>query len=226
MLERLQKYLASCGVASRRKAEELIRAGKVAVNGTVVTTMGTKVEPGKDKVAVDGRIVRPEDNKIYLKINKPAGYYSSCVSQRGERTVLDLVKGVKERLFPIGRLDVSSEGLMILTNDGELANQLMHPRYEHEKEYLVNVKCPMTNDQLLKLQGETAKIFLLGPKELRVILKEGKNRQIRKMVEAVGNKVVGLQRVRIGNVRLGDLPLGQCSCLTPAEVRALTALSS
>jgi 23S rRNA pseudouridine2605 synthase len=223
---RLQKYLADCGLASRRKAEELIRAGKVSVNGQVVTKMGIKVDPERDKVELGGSVVRLLEKKIYFKINKPTGYYSSCVSQRGERTVLDLVKDVKERLYPVGRLDVSSEGLMILTNDGELANKLMHPRYEHEKEYEVNLESPVTGRELTKLQAGMAKVILLRPQELRVILKEGKNRQIRKMVEAVGNKVVSLKRTRIGRVRLGNLPPGRGEELTPAEIRSLKLTKS
>lgn len=227
---RLQKYLASCGVASRRKAEELIRAGKVAVNGQVVTEMGTKVDPARDRVEMGGSVVRLLEKKVYLKLNKPRGYISSCRSERGERTVLDLVKDVKERLYPVGRLDLESEGLILLTNDGELANKLMHPRYEHEKEYLVSLQSPVSSHQLLELQrgividGEKtlpARIFLEGHKQFRIILKEGKKRQIRRMVEAVGNKVVKLQRTRIGNIRLGDLPMGRCAALTASEIRSL-----
>jgi len=243
---RLQKYLADCGVASRRKAEELILAGKIRVNGQVVTQLGTKVDPGKDTVTSNGRRVT-RSKYIYIKLNKPTGFYSSCVSQKGERTVLDLVKNIPERLYPVGRLDVSSEGLLILTNDGELANKLMHPRYEHEKEYIVNVQLPMarqarhlhpersrgmTNDQLRSLSsgividGEKAlpaKVKQIDENSFSIVLKEGKKRQIRRMVEAVavGNQVVGLKRVRIGQLKLGDLPVGRSAFLTAQEVRNL-----
>jgi len=227
---RLQKYIAECGVASRRKAEELIKDGQVKVNGRLVTEMGTQIDPARDKVLVAGRPIKPEEKKVYIKLNKPRGYVSSCVSQRGERTVIDLVKAVPYRLFPIGRLDYESEGLMLLTNDGELANKLMHPRYEHEKEYLVNVKCPMTNEQMKELssgiviEGEKtlpAKVKMIDDKTFSIVLKEGRKRQIRRMVGAVGNIVIRLIRVRIGNIRLGDLPTGQCQLLTGRELAAL-----
>jgi len=227
---RLQKYLAECGVASRRKAEELIAAGRVRVNGVVVSKLGSKVDPDRDKVAVDGRPAHREEKKIYLKLYKPRGYASSCVSQKGERTVLDLVKAVKERLYPVGRLDMSSEGLILLTNDGELANKLMHPRYEHEKEYEVETYGPVTGAMLQALQagvvldGEKtlpARVVLTGPKAFTIVLKEGKNRQIRRMVEAVSNKVVSLKRTRMQNIRLDDLKVGQCRNLTPGEIKAL-----
>lgn len=229
-LIRLHKFLADCGLASRRKAEALISAGKVRVNGEVVTKMGVVIDKARDKIYLEGRLVRPEKKKIYLKLNKPPGYVSSCRGQRGEKTVLDLVKAIPQRLFPIGRLDKNSEGLMILTNDGELANRLMHPRYEHEKEYLVNVQCPMTNDQLRKLkegviieEGKTlpAKVFREEEKSFRIILREGKKRQIRLMVEAAGNRVVRLKRIRIKNLTLGSLPVGRYALLTSKELQGL-----
>jgi len=227
---RLQKYIADCGVASRRKAEELIGHGKVTVNGQLVDQFGTKIDPAKDKVEVDGVPVRPASKKIYLKLNKPRGIVSSCVSQRGEPTICDLIKDVEERLYPVGRLDQASEGLMILTNDGELANRLMHPRYEHEKEYLVTCRLAATGYQLQQLQkgivieGEKtlpAKITLLALKEFSIVLREGKKRQIRLMMEAVGNKVVTLKRVRIKNIQLGDLKPGQYRPLTADELKNL-----
>jgi len=228
---RLQKYIAECGIASRRKAEELIKNGQIKVNGRLVTEMGTQVDPAKDKVLIDGRPIKPEEKKIYIKLNKPRGYVSSCVSQRGERTVLDLVKAVPYRLFPIGRLDYDSEGLMILTNDGELANKLMHPRYEHEKEYVVDLTMPVTPEALQQIEagvvldGEKtlpAKVRKLGEKSFSIVLREGRKRQIRLMVGKVGNIVIRLQRVRIGSVRLGELETGKSAYLTPAEIRTLT----
>lgn len=227
---RLQKFLADCGVASRRKAEEWISAGRVTVNGQLVGEMGTKIDPAKDKVEVDGAPVSPEPKKVYLKLYKPRGIVSSCVSQRGEPTICDLIKGVKERLYPVGRLDQASEGLMILTNDGELANKLMHPRYEHEKEYLVTCRLEVTGYQLQQLKSGIvieehktlpAKITLLGRKEFGIVLREGKKRQIRLMLEAVGNKVVTLKRVRIKNIQLGDLKPGQYRELTQPELKNL-----
>lgn len=227
---RLQKHLAECGIASRRKAEELIAAGRVRVNGVIVSKLGSKVDPEKDKVAVDGRPAHREEKKIYLKMYKPRGYASSCVSQKGERTVLDLVPAVKERLYPVGRLDMSSEGLIILTNDGELANKLMHPRYEHEKEYEVETYGPVTGMMLQALQlgimlddekTLPTRVVLTGPKAFTIVLKEGKNRQIRRMVEAVTNKVVSLKRIRVNNITLGDLRPGQCAALTTAELKGL-----
>ena len=227
---RLQKYLAQCGLASRRKAEALIVAGKIAVNGKVVAELGTKIDPAKDRVTFDGRAVNQEEEKVYLKLYKPRGIVSSC-RHFEEKTILDLVKDVPFRLYPIGRLDIDSEGLILLTNDGELANRLMHPRYEHEKEYLVNVKYPMTNDQLMNLKSGIiidgkktlpAKVTLLHPTTISLTLREGRKRQIRKMVEAVGNRVVNLKRLRIQNITLGNLQPGEYQYLSPKEIASFS----
>jgi 23S rRNA pseudouridine2605 synthase/23S rRNA pseudouridine2604 synthase len=229
-LIRLQKFLADRGIASRRKAEGLILSGEVKVNGQVVMELGTKVDPEKDKVEAGGSVVGWLGKKIYIKLNKPRGYVSSCRSF-GEKTILDLVKDVPYRLYPVGRLDKESEGLMILTNDGELANRLMHPRYEHEKEYEVSVKYPLTNDKLLKLSegividGKKtlpAKVTPLGPKGFKIVLKEGRKRQIRRMVEGVGNRAVSLRRIRIGNIRIGKLKPGAYEFLAKDELTGLT----
>lgn len=229
-LVRLQKYIADCGVTSRRKAEELIKLGQVEVNESRVTSLGSRVDPGKDSVVVNGKQLQRIEKKIYLKLNKPRGIVSSCVSQRGEPTICDLIKDVDERLYPVGRLDQASEGLILLTNDGELANRLMHPRYEHEKEYLVNTELRITNDELRKLSsgividGEKtlpARIKQLSDKSFSIVLKEGKKRQIRLMMAAVGNKVKTLKRVRIKNIMLGDLKPGQYRPLTAEELKSL-----
>lgn len=230
VLTRLQKYLAECGVASRRKAEELIAAGQVKVNGQVVTKLGTQINPATDLVTVNNQKILKADRPIYLKLNKPRGYVCSTSGQ-GAPTIFELVKDVPGRLFPIGRLDKDSEGLVLLTNDGELANKLMHPRYEHEKEYIVNVKsfdraqdkCPMTNEQMkvlssgITIDGKRtlpAKVKRLGPNSFGIVLREGRKRQIRRMVEAIGHRVMGLKRVRIGDVTLGNLPLGKYERIT------------
>lgn len=227
---RLQKFMAECGIASRRKAEELILSGKVSVNGRVVTKLGTKIDPSLDKIMIEGKLLKEEEKKVYIKLNKPRGYVSSCRKHREEKTILDLVGDMPCRLYPVGRLDKDSEGLMILTNDGELANRLMHPRYEHEKEYDVNVELRITNDELKKLEkgfvidGKRtlpAKVKRLGEKQLRIILREGKKRQIRRMVEAVGNKVAGLKRTRIKNVELGNLSAGKYAFLNLSEIKGL-----
>lgn len=226
----MQKYIADCGVTSRRKAEELIKLGQVEVNGSRVTSLGSRVDPDKDTVVVNGKKLHPTEKKIYLKLNKPRGIVSSCVSQRGEPTICDLIKDVDERLYPVGRLDQASEGLILLTNDGELANRLMHPRYEHEKEYLVTCRLEVTGYQLQQLKSGImledqktlpAKVTLLGRKEFSIVLREGKKRQIRLMMAAVGNKVNTLKRVRIKNIMLGDLKPGQYRPLTAEELKNL-----
>jgi len=212
---RLQKYLSMCGIASRRAAEEMILRGEVEVNGKV-STIGDKVDPEKDTVKVKGKTVRTDNPRIYIAVNKPAGYICSCSSSQG-RSILDLVK-VKEKVFPIGRLDKESDGLVILTNDGEMANKLSHPKFESEKEYIVALKSSISELDLDRLrngvkllEGETkpCKIVRLGPKLLDITLKEGKRRQIRRMAESVKNYVVRLQRIRIKNIRLGTLKPGE-----------------
>jgi len=214
---RLQKFIAECGIVSRRKAEEFIEQGRVKVNSQVVTRPGTQIDPQKDQVFVNGKLASLRQKKVYLKIYKPKGVFSSCY-HRGEKTIVDFVRDLPYRLYPVGRLDKDSEGLMILTNDGEFANKMMHPRYEHEKEYIVNVKCQMTNDKLRNLESGIviegrktlpAKVKKLGDKEFSITLREGKKRQIRKMVEAVGNSVVSLKRIRMGDIHLGSLKPGE-----------------
>ena len=239
-MERLQKVLARAGVASRRAAERLIAAGRVTVNGQVVTTLGTQVDPARDQIAVDGQPVRLETVPITILLHKPAGYVTTVRDPWGRPTVLDLVKTVQEqsgtRLFPIGRLDADSEGLLLLSNDGELAHQLTHPRFAQEKEYLVLVEGRPGAEALRQLRAGvpldgklTAPALVEVAREkpgeggtwLRFVIHEGRKRQIRRMCQAVGHAVRRLVRVREGALLLGDLPSGQWRYLTAAEIAQL-----
>ncbi len=234
MPERLQKILAQAGVASRRASEEMITSGRVQVNGQVVTELGTKVDPKKDVIEVDGRRLRTRVEPVYLMLHKPAGYISTARDPEGRRTVLDLVpRG--QRLYPVGRLDADSEGLLLLTNDGDLANRLTHPRYEQEKEYSVLVTgepTPGVLDQLHEgvwLAEEDAiahaEASVVATTEqgtwLHIILREGRKRQIRRMLASVGHQVKRLIRVRVGPLKLGDLQTGKWRRLSAAEIRAV-----
>lgn len=243
--ERLQKVLAQAGFGSRRHCEELIKAGRVAVNGQVVTELGTRVR-AQDAIAVDGTPVVIEPKRYYL-LYKPRGYLSSVRDPHGDRLAVSLVPA-QERLYPVGRLDKESEGLLLFTNDGELTQRLIHPRYEHEKEYLVLVRGPLTEAAFRRLEegvplfdeegrqeatvqarverqprtwawrGELASP---GAQWVRIVLTEGRKRQIRRMLEAVGLHVERLIRVRMGMLRLGALEPGEGRWLTPEEVRRL-----
>lgn len=212
---RLQKYLSERGICSRRRAEEHILAGKIRVNGEVVKVLGTKVDPDKDLIEYDSEVVETPQKLRYIILNKPYGVVTSCL-QKGEVTVKDLVD-VEERLFPVGRLDKDSTGLVLMTNDGTLAYRLMHPKFLHEKEYVVDTEEAVTEGMLQKLaqgvklegvQTAPCKIKKVGPRRFRIILREGRNRQIRRMVKKVGTEVTKLDRIRIENVRLGSLPVG------------------
>lgn len=225
---RLQKFLAKAGVCSRREAENRIAAGRVRVNEAVVTVMGTKVDPEKDRVAVDGKPVALAEAPVYIMLNKPAGYISSC--RHGDSAiVLDLVD-VDERVFPVGRLDKDSTGLLLLTNDGEIHNRLAHPSFDHEKEYVVEVRRAITDAALermaagILLDGKMtrpARVRRESQNAFRIILYEGRKRQIRRMVEAAGNEVTRLHRVRMAGLRLGDLPPGEWRFLTGQEIDSL-----
>jgi 23S rRNA pseudouridine2605 synthase/23S rRNA pseudouridine2604 synthase len=227
---RLQKYLAQAGLCSRRHAEDIIRAGRVSVNGRVQREMGVKVDPLTDRVTVDGAPVRPEEEMWYIALHKPAGVVSSCMHP-GKYTVLDMVDA-PVRVYPVGRLDVDSTGLLLLTNDGRIHHRLSHPSFDHEKEYVVEVEWPIQDQELERLRrgvmvlgrmSREARVRRLGPDRFTMVLKEGRNRQIRRMVEEVGNKVARLHRVRVACVRLGDLPEGKWRRLTPEEEKGLLA---
>jgi 23S rRNA pseudouridine2605 synthase/23S rRNA pseudouridine2604 synthase len=225
---RLQKFLSQAGVCSRRQGERLIIDGRVAVNGNVVTELGTRIHPEHDQVAVDGAPVRPSEERIYLILNKPLGYVTSC-HQPGERLVTDLVD-IPERLFPVGRLDKDSTGLLLLTNDGRIHHRLSHPSFDHEKEYDITVDAPIAGGALKKLAAgvnlkgrrtRPARVRRLGPDRFRMVLQEGRNRQIRRMVQKVGSQVRHLHRIRVSHIRLGKLPEGKWRSLTEPEIRKL-----
>ncbi|MGB4267005.1 MAG: pseudouridine synthase [Limnochordia bacterium] len=234
MEERLQKVLAQAGVASRRASEQLILAGRVTVNGVVVTELGTKIVPGRDVVAVDGKPVLGPEQHAYYILNKPRGYLTTVRDDRGRKTVMQLVASVPERVYPVGRLDYDSEGLLIMANDGELANQLMHPRYKIQKYYLVKVSGQVSASDVEKLRkgveledGKTGpayvELLLSGTKEsiLKIGIREGRNRQIRRMCKAVNLEVRRLIRTQIGPIQLGNLPVGSYRRLTEKEVQKL-----
>jgi 23S rRNA pseudouridine2605 synthase len=235
--ERLQKYMARCGVASRRSSEKIIAQGRVTVNGKIVREMGTKIDPRLDLVRVDGKVITPDSEGIYIKLNKPAGYITSVSDPQGRPTVLDLIGDIGSRVYPIGRLDYESEGLLLLTNDGELAYRLTHPKYEIDKQYYVIVNGDPVYDSIKKLRRgvnidgcttKPAKISRLGMQEensiYRVTIHEGRNRQVRRMFEAIGHPVIYLKRERLGNIVLGDLGLGEWRYLSIKEIKSLKNL--
>ena len=230
--ERLQKYLASCGIASRRKCEELILQGKVTVNGQVITELGTKVT-SKDEVRFNGKVIKPEEEKIYILLNKPIGYVTTVKDQFERDTVLDIVK-VKQRIVPVGRLDMYTSGALILTNDGELVNKLTHPKNEIEKTYNTTVAGIINKEEVLALEKgvkiddnyltKPAKVKILKIDEeknisrIQITIHEGKNRQVRKMCEAINKKVLALHRSKIGNIDVKNLKIGEWRYLSEKEV--------
>jgi 23S rRNA pseudouridine2605 synthase len=238
MEERLQKILAEAGVASRRKAEELIAAGRVSVNGEVVTEMGVKADMSDD-IRVDGKPIRKEEHVYYL-LNKPAGYICTLKDDKGRKTVRECMPDVKERIFPVGRLDYDTTGLIIMTNDGEFANRMMHPRYHLPKTYEVAVDGILTDQMLIMLtkgirlnDGMTlpAEVILLSRKEsthktvIQITIREGRNRQVRRMMEYFHCKVTRLSRIRYGCLETGSLRQGQYRKLRSYEVRKLIRMS-
>ena len=235
MEERLQKYLAQCGVASRRKCEELILQGRVQVNGVTVTELGTKINPEKDKIKFDGKDIKQSTKLVYILLNKPIGYVTTADDQFGRDTVLDLVK-VKERIVPVGRLDMYTSGALILTNDGNFVYQVTHPKHEIEKTYTVTIKGIVQNSEVEQLRNgikiddyisKPARVKILktdtekGISRLEITIHEGKNRQVRKMCEAVGRKVLALHRSKIGGIGVKDIELGKWRYLTANEVQQI-----
>jgi len=233
---RLQKYLALSGVASRRTAEKMIADGRVTVDGEVITEMGVQVEIGQD-IRVDGKLVTPEPEKKYIMYHKPAGEVTTASDPEGRATVLDKFRDYPVRLYPVGRLDYDSEGLLLLTNDGDLTERMLHPSMEVEKTYLARVSNQMTIEEARQLERGVmvdgrktarAKVKILGVKglytDILVTIHEGRNRQVRKMVEQVGHQVVMLRRIRFGPLKLEDLPRGMWRELTEEELRELSRL--
>ncbi|MFC1816568.1 pseudouridine synthase [Thermodesulfobacteriota bacterium] len=223
-LIRLQKYLSMAGYASRRKGEAYILAGRVKVNDIVVTELGTKVDPQKDRVEVDQKLIELTQDLVYIAMNKPKGYITSC-EQKNDHIVLELID-IPERVYPVGRLDKDSCGLLILTNDGRLHHRLSHPSFDHEKEYEVTVANPIPDGALrhmekgLPMMGtktRPAKIKRLSARRFRIVLQEGKNRQLRRMVRKVGNQVTRLKRIRVADIKLGRLVEGTWRYLSERE---------
>jgi len=234
MQERLQKIISQAGITSRRAAEELILAGRVAVNGVIVTELGSKADPAVDTITVDNKPVKPVSNHLYILLNKPAGFMTTLDDPEGRHLVTDLLPDIKERVYPVGRLDYNTEGLLLLTNDGEWANKLMHPRHEVEKEYHVRVRGKVHQTQIDQLRKgvmlddrptapATVRLIKDGEQNdwLSITIHEGRNRQIRRMCEAVSLSVVRLKRVRYGILEIGPLKQGQYRMLTEREVRDL-----
>ncbi len=235
---RLQKYMAMCGVAARRKCEEIIASGRVRVNGQIITEMGTQVEDG-DRVEVDGALIVLEEEKRYILYHKPAGEVTTVSDDKGRETVMDRFRDFPVRLYPVGRLDYDSEGLLLLTNDGELAQRLTHPSCEVDKVYLARVTGNPSGEAIEKLRRG---VFMEGderrtyPAQVRVVrdeslysdivvsIHEGRNRQVRRMFDAVGHKVLLLRRIRFGSLELGDLRRGEWRELTQEEVDELKKL--
>src|SRR5437762_1637097 len=231
-MERLQKILSQAGVASRRASERLMLEGRVTVNGVTVRELGSKADAARDDIRVDGRRVKVVERHRYLLLNKPRGYVTTRSDPERRPTVIDLLRGVHEYVYPVGRLDFDSEGLLILTNDGDLAAKLAHPRHGVARVYEARVLGVPDDHDLARLQKGVvidghktgpAEVNALGPGHLRVTVREGRNRQVRKMCDAIGHPVTNLRRVAIGPIRDASLKLGHWRELSDAEVKKLRA---
>lgn len=233
---RLQKYLAECAVASRRKSEELIKNGKVQVNGKIVTELGTKINPDTVIVEYNGKVIKPETQKVYILLNKPIGYVTTTKDQFKRDSVTDLVK-IGKRLVPVGRLDMYTSGALILTNDGDFVYKVTHPKYEIEKTYIATVKGIIKDEDVEKLRrgvkiedytSKPAKVKILKTdtekniSRIEITIHEGKNREVRKMCETIGYKVMALHRSKIAGIGVKDIPLGKWRYLTKTEVAKIT----
>lgn len=236
MEERLQKFLANQGICSRRKAEEYILEGKVKVNGQVVTELGTKINPEKDKIEFNNKLVAIEVKKVYILLNKPIGFVSTVKDQFNRPTVMELLKKVNESVVPVGRLDMYTSGALILSNDGDFIYQVTHPKHEINKTYQVTVKGKITDEEVENLRnGVDIGDYITKPAQIRIMkideeknisrieitIHEGKNRQVRRMCEAIGKKVLALHRSKIGDIEVKDLRLGEFRYLTNKEVKQI-----
>ena len=234
---RLQKYLAECGIASRRKAEEYIQEGKVQVNGKAVTELGVKINPEKDIVYFNNKKVAKQNENIYILLNKPIGYVTTTKDQFNRETVLDLIKGINKRIVPVGRLDMYTSGALILTNDGDFTYKVTHPSHEITKTYIATLKGIITNEEIEKLRnGVEIEDYITRPAKVKILktdteknisrieitIHEGKNRQVRKMCEAIGRNVMALHRSKIGNIGVKDLKIGEWRYLSQKEIKAIT----
>ncbi|MCK4338685.1 MAG: rRNA pseudouridine synthase [Candidatus Cloacimonetes bacterium] len=237
---RINKFLAQAGLGSRRACEKFVLEGKIKINGKIITNLATDIDPEKDKITFEDKLLKTTQRKIYLILNKPSGYLVTSSDPFKRKTVLDLVPIFPERIFPIGRLDKSSCGLMILTNDGDLTNKIMHPKKKIPKVYLVKVKGILSQSQINKLRYGVilndnrtlpAKVYIKSYNQsnditkLRMILYEGRNRQIRRMIKEIGNRVISLKRVQIGVIKLGRLPEGHWRFLKYKEIKHLYEMS-
>ncbi len=248
---RLQKFIASSGIASRRKAEELILQGKIKVNGKVIKELGSKVNPKNDKIEYNGQVIQSENKKVYILLNKPIGYVTTVKDQFNRDTVMDLIKGVNEKIVPVGRLDMYTSGALILSNDGDFINRITHPKNEIEKTYNVTIAGKVTSEDVEKLKSgvliqlskidyqnknnfevedyitRPAKVKILkiddekNISRLQITIHEGKNREIRRMCEAIGKKVLALHRSKIGNIDVKNLSLGKWRRLKEEEIESL-----
>ncbi len=234
MEERIQKVLAKAGISSRREAERMILEGRVTVNGKVLNSMGLKVDPSKDHIRVDGKRLSDYEPKVAIILNKPLGYLSTVKDPLGRPTVMDLLRNVKWRVYPVGRLDFDSEGLMLLTNDGELAYRLTHPKFEIPRTYLVKVKGIPEERKLKSLKkgimlddgkAKVVSIQVLNRRErnswLKVEVREGRNRLIKRIFDVIGHPVLKLKRIKFGPIHLGNLMPGQFRYLQPSEMMRL-----
>ncbi len=236
---RINKYIALCGVASRRKAEELILAGRVTVNDEVMTELSYEVDEENDIVKVDDKLIKEENKLVYILLNKPEGYITTVKDQFDRPSVLDLVSDIKERVYPIGRLDYETSGLLLLTNDGDLTYKLTHPKHEVDKTYVARVKGKLTKEEIERFKtGLKIEDYTTAPAKLKVIkydeqkdsslleikIHEGKNRQVRKMCKAINHPVLRLRRSAMGKIKIGDCEIGKYRYLTEDEIKYLKNL--